>query len=85
MTLKTFSIAALFALSLTWINPASAADPAAPDGAMVVNTQFQIAPVSDEWRTSLPRDADAATKAYLDRLSPAVVTRANNYFEGGYW
>jgi STE24 endopeptidase len=85
MTLKTFSIAALFALSLTWISAVNAADPATPEAAVVVNTQFQIAPVSDEWRTSLPRDADVATKAYLDRLSPAVVERANNYFEGGYW
>jgi STE24 endopeptidase len=50
-----------------------------------VNDQFHIAPVSDEWRHNLPRDADAATKAYLDRLSPTIVARANAYFEGGYW
>jgi STE24 endopeptidase len=86
---------ALFLLSMAWLNPAAAADqPAADqpasqssnaDPVSVGNAQFQIAPVSDAWRNGLPRDADAATKAYLDRLSPAVVARANNYFEGGYW
>ena len=49
------------------------------------NPQFHISPVDDAWRASLPRNADAATQAYMDRLTPAVVTRANAYFEGGYW
>jgi STE24 endopeptidase len=47
--------------------------------------RFEIAPADDAWRAGLPRDADAATRAYLDRLSPQVVARANAYFEGGYW
>ena len=51
----------------------------------VANPQFQISPVDDAWRASLPRDADAATQAYMDRLAPAVVARADAYFEGGYW
>ena len=34
---------------------------------------------------SLPRTADAATQAYLDRLPVDVVARSNDYFEGGYW
>ena len=50
-----------------------------------VNPQFQVAPVTDDWRDGLPRDADAATNAYLQRLSPLMVARANAYFEGGYW
>lgn len=49
------------------------------------NPQFQIRPADAAWSARLPRDADAATQAYMDRLPPAVVTRANAYFEGGYW
>ena len=49
------------------------------------NPQFHIRPVDDAWIARLPRDADAATQAYMDRLPPAVVARANAYFEGGYW
>jgi STE24 endopeptidase len=61
--------------------PAPSADaPAAPS-----RPSFRVAPVDDAWRLSLPRDADAATKAYLDRLSPEALARSNVYFEGGYW
>jgi len=49
------------------------------------NPQFHISPVDDAWRAGLPRDAAAATRAYLDRLPPEVVARSNAYFEGGYW
>lgn len=65
---------------LLWAGAASAAD--APP---VSNPQFQVRAVDDAWRSALPRDADAATRAYLDRLPPAVVARADAYFEGGYW
>lgn len=54
-------------------------------GAAVSNPQFHIAPVDDAWRAGLPRDADAATRAYLARLPAEVTARANAYFEGGYW
>jgi STE24 endopeptidase len=53
--------------------------------AVVSNPQFNIAAVDDAWRAGLPRNAAAATQAYLDRLPPQVVARANAYFEGGYW
>jgi STE24 endopeptidase len=46
---------------------------------------FRIKPADDTWRAALPRDADAATQAYMDRLPADVVARANAYFEGGYW
>ena len=90
MTFKSSSVAALIALT---VGCASAAGPtAAPAAATsaaaaapVSNPQFQIGPVDDAWRAKLPRNADAATQAYLDRLPPAVVARANSYFEGGYW
>lgn len=44
-----------------------------------------IAPVDDAWRAALPRDAELATQAYLDRLPKEAVQRANDYEEGGYW
>ncbi|MCV2350924.1 M48 family metallopeptidase [Paucibacter sp. Y2R2-4] len=47
--------------------------------------QFHIKPVAPGWQESLPRSAEAATQAYLDRLPTEVVARANAYFEGGYW
>ena len=62
---------------------ASATGPAAADAS--TRPQFRIRPVDDSWRTGLPRAADAATQAYLDRLPVDVVARANDYFEGGYW
>ena len=55
------------------------------ESSSVAIPQFRIAPVDDAWRASLPRDANAATQAYLDRLPADVVARANAYFEGGYW
>jgi STE24 endopeptidase len=47
--------------------------------------QFRVTPADDAWRAALPRDANAATAAYLARLPADVVVRANDYFEGGYW
>ena len=66
---------------------ASTAASAAPAAAADAPTrpQFRIRPVDDSWRASLPRAAGAATEAYLDRLPVDVVTRSNDYFEGGYW
>jgi hypothetical protein len=45
--------------------------------ATVSNPQFNIVPVDAAWRAGLPRDPTAATQAYLDRLPPQVVARAN--------
>jgi STE24 endopeptidase len=72
------------------VSPAAAgASSAASAAAEATDTstrpQFRIRPVDDGWRASLPRDAEAATKAYLDRLPVDVVARSNDYFEGGYW
>jgi len=63
---------------------AAAASTTAPQEAST-RGQFRIVPVDDAWRASLPRDARAATQAYLDRLPADVVARSNDYFEGGYW
>ena len=89
---RILSAAMLLALSLAGSVHAQAASASAPvavasasvasDGAMA---KFHIRPVDDAWRASLPRNADAATQAYLDRLPADVVARSNAYFEGGYW
>src|SRR6476469_5887641 len=81
-----------------WTNAADAPSPAAvsdassapsaagaPPPAASSRPQFRIRPVDDGWGATLPRDADAATQAYLDRLPSDVVARSNAYFEGGYW
>jgi STE24 endopeptidase len=72
-------LGAIVLLVLATICASAAVAPIAAD------PQFQIRPVNDEWRDSLPRDPDAATQAYMDRLPPAAVARSNAYFEGGYW
>ncbi len=64
---------------------AGAGASAAVAAASAATRQFRIRPADDAWRKSLPRDADAATQAYLDRLPADVVARADAYFEGGYW
>lgn len=46
---------------------------------------FPIRPVDDAWRAALPRDPEAATRAYLDRLPAESKARSDAYFEGGYW
>src|SRR3954463_15407416 len=32
-----------------------------------------------------PFNAEAASRAYLDRISPSQKARSDAYFEGGYW
>lgn len=89
MTFKSSSVAALVALTVGCASAAestaASAAASAAAAAPVSNPQFHIGPVDDTWRAKLPRSADAATQAYMDRLPPDVVARANSYFEGGYW
>ena len=68
--------------------PVSAAEPARPHahaGEEGLRASLHIAPVDDAWRAALPRDAQQATQAYLDRLPREAVMRSNDYEEGGYW
>ncbi|MDT9000783.1 M48 family metallopeptidase [Paucibacter sp. APW11] len=66
--------------------PASAASEAGSASQSATSRpQFRVSPVDAGWAAGLPRDAEAATQAYLDRLPADVVARANAYFEGGYW
>jgi STE24 endopeptidase len=44
-----------------------------------------IQPMDEAWRARLPHDPEAATEAYMARVSPAAEARANAYFRGGYW
>jgi STE24 endopeptidase len=80
-----FLLAPLLALSLAGGAHAQAASAAAAPVASAPASRFHIRPVDDAWRASLPRDADAATQAYMDRLPADVVASSNAYFEGGYW
>ena len=86
--MKAFRIltaAALLALALAGGASAQATPAAAASVASAPMSKFHIRPVDDAWRANLPRNADAATQAYLDRLPADVVARSNDYFEGGYW
>ncbi len=66
--------------------PALAADPPTqPPAQPPAVSHFEVRPVDEAWRAALPRDPEAATRAYLDRLSPEARARSDAYFEGGYW
>jgi len=80
-----FGASAVEAVSPTAAGASTSAGAAAEAPDTSTRPQFRIRPVDDGWRASLPRDAEAATKAYLDRLPVDVVARSNDYFEGGYW
>ena len=81
---RSVTAAALLALSLAG-GAMAQATPAAAAVASAPVSKFHIRPVDDAWRAGLPRNADAATQAYLDRLPAETVARSNAYFEGGYW
>jgi len=90
-TIRSAAAAVLLALSMAGLagsacaaSTATLVEPAA-SAASAPTSKFHVRPVDDAWRTSLPRDADAATQAYMDRLPADVVARSNAYFEGGYW
>ena len=91
---RSFTAALLLAFSLAGGAQAQASASAAASTAVAASAttsggaampKFHIRPVDDAWRASLPRNADAATQAYLDRLPAETVARSNAYFEGGYW
>ena len=87
MRVLRFLTAALLAFALAGQAGAQVAPASAPvaASASAAVSGFHIRPVDDAWRHALPRDADAATQAYLDRLPADTVARSNAYFEGGYW
>jgi STE24 endopeptidase len=61
-----------------------AADPPASASAASA-AAASIRPVDDAWRAALPLEPEAATRAYLDRMSADARARSDAYFEGGYW
>lgn len=87
--LRHTGIAALLCAACALPALAQATTPAAPEPAASApagtRSAFQIRPVDDAWRAALPREAHAATQAWLDRLPADVQARSNAYFEGGYW
>jgi STE24 endopeptidase len=94
MTHPLARVAAIAALALPLAFNAQAQPPAAASApatqsakadAIAQASGFKIRPVDDAWRAALPRDAEAATQAYLDRLPADVVAKSAAYWEGGYW
>ncbi len=65
--------------------PTPASAPADDPLAAAGMAKFHVTPVDDAWRAALPRDPDAATQKYMDRLPQDVVARSDAYFEGNYW
>ncbi len=81
--MTTHRLCAIWLVALCIGRAGAAEAPAAPPAAP--NPQFRVQAVDDAWRARLPREADAATRAYMERLPADVVARADSYFEGGYW
>ncbi|MCF8204340.1 MAG: M48 family metallopeptidase [Methylotenera sp.] len=89
MPSRRWVAAATLALAVNLhLGPAQAAEPdaqAAKADAAAQVSGFKIRPVDDAWRAALPRNAEAATQAYLDRLPADVQAKSAAYWEGGYW
>lgn len=58
---------------------------AAKADAIAQASGFKIRPADDAWRAALPRNAEAATQAYMDRLPAEVVAKSDAYYTGSYW
>jgi len=87
--MKTWLTAATLALSLTLAHAADDAvkvsEQAQKADAAAQASGFKIRPVDDAWRAALPRDAEAATQAYMDRLPADVQAKSAAYWDGGHW
>jgi len=80
------ALAIIWLLLITTVASASGSDAqTGTTGPSPANPQFHVVPADEGWLNSLPRAAEAATQAYLNRLPADVLQRSNNYFEGGYW
>lgn len=75
-------LAALLLLLLPAASPAVAFAGEAASGARAGATESRAAPPLE---TGAAFDPQAATRAYLDRLSPEEKARSDAYYEGGYW
>jgi STE24 endopeptidase len=86
--MKPWLIALPLALTLALSGPAQAQDAiqaqASKADATARASGFTIRPVDDAWRAALPRNAEAATQAYLDRLPAEVMATSDAYYTGGY-
>jgi STE24 endopeptidase len=75
----------LVAIALSLVLSAIVTATAPVGGGAKARQAAAIAPVDDAWHAALPRDPEAATQAYLARLSPEARARSDSYFEGKYW
>lgn len=84
------TLAALLSPCLHSQTPDSAAVPVAPPATSTTpattpaNNAPATTPASSR-SAAIPFDPDAATAAYLAKLSPEAKARSDAYFEGGYW
>jgi STE24 endopeptidase len=83
--MKKWLTAAALALGLTLAQAADDTAQVQKADATAQASGFKIRAVDDAWRAALPRDAEAATQAYMDRLPADVVAKSDAYFTGGYW
>ncbi|KQW44629.1 MULTISPECIES: M48 family metallopeptidase [unclassified Roseateles] len=86
--MRTWLIATALTLCLnsaTLAQPPTAEEQTRKADATAQASGFKIRPVDDAWRAALPRNAQAATQAYLDRLPAEVQARSDAYYTGGYW
>lgn len=83
--MKRWLTAALLGLGLTLAHAADDAAQIQKADATAQASGFKIRPVDDAWRAALPRDAEAATQAYMDRLPAEVQAKSDAYYTGGYW
>jgi STE24 endopeptidase len=88
--MRHWLIAAALALSVSGAalaqdKTAEVAAQAAKADATAQASGFRIRQVDDAWRAALPKDAEAATQAYMDRLPAEVVAKSDAYYTGGYW
>jgi len=77
MRIRTIALVLLLLVSAAGALAAQPADTA--DAAPAAETQRPAAVAASSF------DPEAATRAYLDRLSPEEKERSDSYFEGGYW
>ena len=67
------------------LGAASAQPVAAAAAAPAASSAFRIDPVDAAWYAALPKDPEAATRAWLARVPAESKARSDAYYEGDYW
>lgn len=83
--IKTWLLCLWLALAALAVAPAFALDATTASGSPIARDFPPGLVIPDAARPGPHFDADKATQAYLDLLSPAQRKLSDAYFEGGYW